>query len=152
MRTFLLVLSALSVALAGCTNADEGDGGSTTTTPTTDTGGDGAAAVNETITHDFTQQATTKTFTVANGTTGELNITITFASNVPAAPTCQGGTATVVVKDPEGTEVARAEAGTTGVGPCGGENVPDAPIVGGDWTVEFTGTGAVTATVTVTSE
>lgn len=148
MRAMILAL-VLVLALAGCANDDEAsadDDDPTTTTPPT---GDAAsAALNETFTHSFAPPAQPATETFVVNASQTADITVTFTS--PAgAPTCQGGTASVAVKDPEGNVVAEAAAGTAGVGPCGSEKAPGITLSPGEWTVEFTGSGAVTATVTI---
>lgn len=145
----MLIALVMSLALAGCANdeagADEGDGTTTTTPPTGDAA---SAAVNETFTHSFAppNPAATETFAVNASQTADIVITFTSPAG---APTCQGGTAKAVVKDPAGNVVVEAAAGTAGVGPCGGENAPGIALTPGEWTVEFTGSGAVTATVTI---
>lgn len=152
MRFHGVLLLGLALLLAGCTN-DDGDGDvpgtNATTAPTTPGDGPGGE-VNETFTHNFAppNQPATEEVEVQNGT-ANVHVTISFSSPAPA---CQGGTARVLVKDADGTEVVNAAPGQApGVGGCSGAVDQEVPVAaGGTWTVEFTGSGAVTATVTLT--
>jgi len=151
MRIHGVLLLGLALFLAGCTNDDgNGEGTTTTTVPTTPGGGMGSE-VNETFTHNFAPPngPGTDEAEVPNGTAA-VHVTIAFSSPAPA---CQGGTARVIVKDGAGTEVANVAPGPApGVGGCGGAFDQEVDVAaGGTWTVEYSGNGAVTATVAIMS-
>lgn len=103
------------------------------------------------VSHDYSQAASTETFTIPNGTV-ELEITLDFMPGATAlgSGACAGPNARIVVKRPDATvyDDATMAAGTgdPATTHCGVTRATTTtgfggPVVAGTWTAEFTGQG-----------
>lgn len=139
--TFIL----LAAALAGCMDSGNDD---STQTPTPGDATVGTEPFDLTLTHDFSGAESAETFEVPNGT---APVDFVLAFDAPAgAPVCPGGTARISVRDPTTTLLSEKVAAPLDGGACEGDEQLGITLAPGTWTVEFTGTGAVTGRVVFT--
>ena len=150
MRPTLALLAAAAL-LAGCAQSNGNPSpapGSTTTTPTVTTP---AAPASVAIQHDFTAAEETKTFDVPPST-GPYDVDVLFRAPGQSGPNaCASASARIVVQDPAHQKYADVTAtALSPTGNCGiGKQAKATTLAPGNWTVAFTGSGAVIGSVSV---